>query len=325
MGSSAGRRLRALCTFLAALAAVPGAAWAQPGPKARDVGAEGLALYEKGDYARALERFDMANGITPAPTLSIRAARCLVKLGRLVEASERYLEVTRFTLTDRSPAVHVQAVQQARTELDALTPMIPTLDIAVEGSGADEIEASLDGVTLPRALLGQPQPLDPGTHRLQLRTPERSFDTAVVLKAGDRLKLWVPAPEKKTPTAPAAPPPAASSSALRTWGIATLVVGGAGAMMGVFSGALALAEQDALEARCPDRNCPPDEHAAADRYDVTRVFTTVGLVLGGAGLAVGTTLVLVAPDDEAPAAGPETTASVSAWIGANGIGLGLRF
>jgi hypothetical protein len=317
-----------LCTLLTALVVGPGAALAQTGTKARDLGAEGLALYEKGDYARALERFDMANGITPAPTLGIRAARCLAKLGRLVEASERYLEVTRFPLTGGSPAVHVQAVQQARTELDALAPTIPTLDIEIDGSDADEIEAKLDGVALPRALLGQPQPLDPGTHRLQVRTSEQTFDTAIALKPGDRLRLWLPAREKRAPAAAPAPRPEVSSSALRTWGIATLVVGGAGAMMGVFNGALALAEQDALEARCPDRNCPPEEHAAADRYDVTRVFTTVGLALGGVGLAVGTTLMLVDPGDEVAAtepSGAEPRTMLSAWIGANGIGLGLRF
>src|SRR4051812_30455373 len=70
---------------------------------ARKLGQEAVKLYEAGDYARALEKFNTADSLVPAPTLGLYAARCLTKLGKVVEASERYLEVTRMQL-DRGSA-----------------------------------------------------------------------------------------------------------------------------------------------------------------------------------------------------------------------------
>jgi hypothetical protein len=319
------------CAAFAAgtLAAPPGQAQPadQPRGSARDLGAEGLALYEQGDYVRALERFDLAHGLMPAPTLGIRAARCLVRLGRLVEASERYLEVTRFPLTERSPQVHIQAVQQASVELDALQPTIPTLTVATDRLDGEPLEAKIDGAVMPAAMLGQPQPLDPGPHRIELRGPDRDFEAPLVLKPGDKITLWLPPiakPRASGPTAAASPP----MSAVRRWGIASLVVGGAGTMMGVFSGALALAQQDALEARCPERSCPPAEHAAADRYDATRVLTTVGLVLGGVGLGAGATLMLLDSSDDPATPSPRRAqgdVALDVWLAPNGAGLAIGF
>src|SRR5262249_5440698 len=66
--------------------------------KARTIGEEGLALYDQGRYIEALDRFQSASALVKAPTLDLMAARCLTKMGRLVEASERYLDVTRMTV-----------------------------------------------------------------------------------------------------------------------------------------------------------------------------------------------------------------------------------
>src|SRR4051812_4084136 len=61
---------------------------------ARGLGEEGIALFDRGDYAGALARFERAEAVVRMPTLSLRAAWCLEKLGRLVEAAERYLVTT---------------------------------------------------------------------------------------------------------------------------------------------------------------------------------------------------------------------------------------
>ena len=101
---------------------------------ARKLGNEAQKLFDAGDYEAALEKFNLADSLVSAPTLGLRAARCLVKLGRLVEASERYLEVTRMHLDRSAPMVMRKAqveahinqgtvhgnryAAQARTEVD---------------------------------------------------------------------------------------------------------------------------------------------------------------------------------------------------------------
>jgi hypothetical protein len=51
-------------------------------------------------YEESVKKFSQAYNIMRMPTLALGKARGLVKLGRLVEASELYLEVTRLEPTD---------------------------------------------------------------------------------------------------------------------------------------------------------------------------------------------------------------------------------
>src|SRR5690242_3471253 len=87
---------------------------------ARKLGTEAVKLFEAGDFAAALDKFNTADSLVPAPTLGLYAARCLVKLDRLVEASERYLAVTRMQLERGAPAVMRKAQADAVTEREKL-------------------------------------------------------------------------------------------------------------------------------------------------------------------------------------------------------------
>src|SRR5690606_7682221 len=48
------------------------------------------AAFDAGDYERALERATVAYGLVPAPTLALLEARALLRLGRWLEARNRY-------------------------------------------------------------------------------------------------------------------------------------------------------------------------------------------------------------------------------------------
>src|SRR5262245_51329128 len=93
-----------LTVLLAATSAMgePVAADEETRAKARAIGEEALALYDQGRYIEAFDKFQSASDLVKAPTLDLMAARCLVKMGRLVEASERYLDVTRMTVDDKA-------------------------------------------------------------------------------------------------------------------------------------------------------------------------------------------------------------------------------
>lgn len=52
--------------------------------------AEGAALFNKGDYAGALEKFSKAHGLIPEPNLLFNIARCHEAMGQVELAIERY-------------------------------------------------------------------------------------------------------------------------------------------------------------------------------------------------------------------------------------------
>lgn len=314
--------------FAAALCIVtsPAAAQApdfQARSAARKLGAEGLKLYQQKDYAGALDKFDRANTLVPAPTLAIRAARCLVELGRLVEASDRYLEVTRMELPVTSRWVHKKAQLEAGKEREALLPRIPNLVIHVEGE-FERVE--IDGEAVPEALIGASRPTDPGEHTVVAFRDEQQAEAKVTLEESETKELTVTMPPPPPPPEPPPPPPPPPSNFWQHARWTALGIGAGGLVAGVSHGAIALAREGSLEDECPNRTCPPDSHGAADFYDGLRVGATVGFVLAAVGLTAGAAIWIVGPDDEGPDdARVDPGIRVRAFAGLQGAGLAGTF
>ena len=62
---------------------------------AREVAQQGLDDYEAGEYETAAEKLLSAYQVVKLPTVALHTARALAKVGKLVEASEVYLQATR--------------------------------------------------------------------------------------------------------------------------------------------------------------------------------------------------------------------------------------
>jgi len=78
-----------LLVLLAQVAAPPGADPVAKA-KAQAVLKEGTALYERGDFAAALDRFETAYGIFPSPKLQFNIGQADRSLGRPLEAVEAF-------------------------------------------------------------------------------------------------------------------------------------------------------------------------------------------------------------------------------------------
>src|SRR5688500_19688537 len=61
---------------------------------ARALGTAGVEAYQANDFATATDKLEKAYGILRAPSLGLWSGRALVKVGKLVEAADRFLEVT---------------------------------------------------------------------------------------------------------------------------------------------------------------------------------------------------------------------------------------
>src|ERR1051325_8916070 len=95
---------------------------------ARALAAQGSQAFERRDFAQALELFQRASAIIPAPTITLMEARTLVELGRLVEAVEKYGATQRMLAVDPNNIVFQEAAASAQREVEPLLQRIPTLD-----------------------------------------------------------------------------------------------------------------------------------------------------------------------------------------------------
>src|SRR5690349_3336121 len=67
---------------------------------ARELGVEGIQAYQANDVSTADQKLEKAYRLFAAPTLGLWSARSRAKLGRLVEAAERYRQVVQISPAD---------------------------------------------------------------------------------------------------------------------------------------------------------------------------------------------------------------------------------
>jgi hypothetical protein len=278
---------------------------------ARDLALRAAQAYEAGDHATAQDLFHRAYALVPAPTLSLREARALEKLGRLVEAVEAYVRTTRTRVNPNDPEVFQQSVREAQDELAQLRPRVPRLKIAVEGADTSQLTVTVDGKPLRRELVGVEAPIDPGTHAIEATTANGAgASQSVTLKEGESqsvvLRLEAGQAPVTAPTAEAAgsaSTPAAADAGgsrwQRTWAIVSFGVGGAGLGVGVITGLMASSRHSRAEDGCPENRCVAGSPAAddVDAFRSLRTVSTVGYVVAAVGVAAGTTLLLTAPKE----------------------------
>jgi hypothetical protein len=297
---------------------------------ARTLAESGLTLVEQGDYPGALEKFDRALTLIQVPTVGVRAARCLVKLGRLVEASERYRQAAAMTIDPTASAAfrqsQAEAQAEAETERAALLKRIPRLEIALEGAAPADVELTIDGKPAPTATIGIARPMDPGSHRLTVR---RGADTdtrdgllkegesqRVVLKLPPRAAVGALRPSGPGPTPPLAPRP---GSTQRLFASITMGAGGAAVVVGGVTFLLALGKKGDLDRLCQDQTCHADATDTLSAYNTMRTVSTVTWVGGGVLLAGGVIAYLTAPSSGPPRAAAAAI-TIAPWIGPGSAG-----
>jgi hypothetical protein len=313
---------------------------------ARDLGYEGVELFQKGDFAGADDRLDRAYRALKAPSLGLWSARALAKLGKLVEANERYLEVTRLD-TAGQPEIQRTAQADAAHEQEALQSRIPRIVVKVaapQGSPAPEV--TVDGAAIPSSLIGVKRPVNPGKHVIvaksgalssqkEINVAEGSTtDVPMVLEAGGapvapatQPVAPAPAPALAPENAPSTKPTGdasadegtAAGSGQRTAAWVAIGVGAAGLVVGGVTGVMAISTKSSVEDQCRNNQCLPPAHADVDKYNSLRTISSVGFIAGVVCAGAGVTLLLTAPK-------PESTAlQLRAYVGASEAGVAGSF
>jgi hypothetical protein len=348
-------RFRAVPLLCCASLAIAAPAFAQnPSPEdvasARALGTEGVRLADAGDCASAIPKLEAAERLYHAPTTLERLGECQVNLGRLVAGTESLNRVVRENLAPGAPAAFVAAQRRANEILASAKARIGKLRIHVDGAPIDKVSVTVDGANVPSVLFDADRATDPGTHEVRAtaigyRTEAATVqlapgaDAAVSLKlepdpnAGAAPGSLTSAPQPIGPAMTAnsssAPSPASGSSGPnRVPAFVALGIGGAGIAVGSVFGIMALGTKSTLDNACPDKKmCPASSQSDIDDLSTRATISNVGFIVGIAGVAVGTILLVTTHGEESRPTGASASPRVRVrpWLGVGAAGLGGTF
>jgi hypothetical protein len=280
---------------------------------ARKLGYSGVEAYQAGDFKTAHEKLEKSYRVLQVPSVGLWSARTLVKLGKWVEASERYLEISRLTVSSGDHAVQKQALAEAAAELEALGPKIPSVVVQLEGAAPAEVKVTVDGTAIASELVNEARPVNPGQHRVEgTRGTEQVLVEITLAEAEQKtavLRFGQPASSAPAPVTDAAP---TAGSALGTRRKLALVAGGVGLVgvgLGTYFGLQSKSKLEEADKYCQGGNCtdPRGVTAGEDAYTAGNI-STVGIVVGALGLGGGIVLWVTAPassSTEQPPSAPQ--------------------
>ncbi len=301
---------------------------------ARAMGTAGVEAFQSGKYAEASDKLEKAYGLLKVPSLGLWSARALAKRGQLVEAEERYLETTGLQAPSGDSAVQRKAQQDAKADLAALKPRIPSLVIKVSNVDATQLSLTLDGQPLATSWLGRPRLVDPGEHHVSAQRGADETQGSAMVAEGESKDVAL-----AFNSAPVAAPAAAATDATialnapadlddsgqpshtkRTFGWVALGVGAAGLALGGVTGIIAAGKKSDLKnsGECVADRCPTSQTDTVNSLNSMRTISTVGFIAGG--VLAGTGIVLLLSSGSS-----SSSAATQAWLSPTSFGLQRTF
>ncbi|UQA62817.1 hypothetical protein [Polyangium aurulentum] len=291
----------------------PSEAKAETGGTAEVLFDEGVALADAGKLEEACKKFEASERLEHAPGTLLNLADCYEKTQRFSSAFEAYNKVA----VESREAGKTARAQEARSRADALKPRISKLviDLAPDVAAVPGLVVKRNGTLVASPLWGQSVPVDAGEQTITVSAPGKApWRETIAVREAETATVSV-----KTLEDPKMP-------AQKIGAIAAGGVGVAGVVVGSVFGLLAMSKwSDAVDA-CKGPDSSPtscstpkgvtDASALGSEANGLATISTVGFVLGGAGLAAAGILWFTAPRDAPPA---------SAWrvvpvVGPAGVG-----
>ncbi|MET0791998.1 MAG: hypothetical protein ABW061_10800 [Polyangiaceae bacterium] len=274
---------------------------------ARKLGYSGVEAYQAGDYRTANDKLEKAYAVLRVPSLGLWSARALVKLGKLVEASERYAQVAQLGASVGNEAVQKRALADAASELALLNPKIPSITVHIEGAPPAEVQVRIDGAPIAQELLGEARPVDPGPHKIEGQRGAEQAVVELVLAESEQksalLQFRAPVATTAPVSVPATPAPAPASDSpfvrlgqQRTFALIAGGVGVVGIGVGTVFGLKSKSNHDEAAKYCEGSVCNDARgvNAGSDAH-AAGTISTVAMIVGGVGLAGAAVLWFTAP------------------------------
>jgi len=292
----------ACCVAVPALAqgtAGPGASARGAQEEARALAYAGVEAYEAGDFVSADQKLRRAYALVPVPAVGLWSARALVKLNRLVEASRRYLDVSRSSYAAGDADVQKQAKRDAERERAELLPRIPRLRIELRGATGADVRVTIDGIPTAASALSEPILVNPGDHWIEAQQGTLRSQAQLTLAAGETKSAPLALAGAATSSdlasveAPLAEPRDAANASddmWRTVGWVGVGVGGATLVGSALAGIIAYSQLSEFD--CDGDTCQSDNATDVATYNGLRTFSTIGYITGSVLTGAGIFLLL---------------------------------
>lgn len=271
---------------------------------------DGKALREKGELPGALEKLKAAYALAETPITALELGKTYAQMGKLVEAREVLLAVSRLPVRKNEST----KAAEARTESEALAaqikPRLASLTVRVKGVPPGSTQkVTVDGAVVPPDAVSVPRILNPGAHIVVLEVNGKPTQSDVSLIDGEARELeLVPADGGAPPpivpppvTGPENPPSAATGGGTSPLVPIGFTVAGIGVVVGVVTGIMTLSTASTVKKTCnPDGRCPAAAQSDLDSASTTGTISTIGFIVGIAGAAVGVTGLLMSKPNTEP-------------------------
>jgi len=242
--------------------AEPPAVSAEDDAKAHQLYQEGDALFAKEDFEGALAAFEQAYALSKRAALLFNMANALEKLGRPGEALTRLR-----AYFPEAPERRRAAVEQRIAELE-------------------------------KAVAPGPPPPDPGPEPGPKPPPTMPPPPPATASPPIAPPLLPPPPT----ASPQPPPPVAGPSGLAIAGYTLVGVGGAGLVVGIVLGSLALSARSDIDEHCIEQDgalrCTTEADSALSRDESFALGADISLIAGFVLAASGATLLIVTSGDD---------------------------
>jgi len=321
-GERAGTRARSfgrLAAWMIALALVGAAApsLAQNAQGAAEaLFKEAVTLAKKGDFATAIDKFQASYQMDPAPGTLLGLAMAEEKSGRVAASLAHYRDLLGIARKARD----TQRVSAAEAGIRRVEPKVARIVLFADPPLPADAELTLDGASIPLAVIGSELPVDPGERSIRVTTRRGEFSTRVTLSPGATERISI-ALKESAPAAPAAPPasapaietppPVAAEASSGGTGLRTagLIVGGVGVVaagVGTWLWFKSGKTFDEVDSACPDHRCPSDQQSRVDDGKQQESLGRIALIAGGVLAATGVTLFVVGGNGKKESPAPAT-------------------
>ena len=278
--------------------------------KADSLFRQGKRLMSEKRYADACESFEHSFRLDPGIGAELNVAKCYEEWGKLATAYRAFKKAE-----DLAKDAHDSRVGKIHELVEQLDLQVPKLTIHVaKDADADSLKVWMDGATVERARLNEPQMVDPGPHLVEYQAgDEKKKSKLIPIERGGSSDVTLDLPSKKLVVsntidkqhaAPHTSEKAGTRPLLdpgRTQRIAGIATGGLGIVMIGISSVMTLSARgsynDALAMHCGGMTNGCDAQGLIDTADARHSanIATVVFVIGAFAIGGGAALYFTAP------------------------------
>lgn len=296
-------------------------------PAAEAAFRSGSELMARGNVAEACASFEQSRRLEPTLGTVLRLADCYETMGRTASAWALFVEARGAAVVAGNADQERLATERAHHLEQRLSKIVLHVEESVEGE-----QLKINGVAVPAAGWGSTLPVDPGLQHIEVSAPGHSgWAVDVDAEFGPRtVSVHVPrlnaaVREVVVPTPVDAAPKRGFRNSMRTIGLVTGTVGLGGVALGGVFAAQAYGAST-RECRKGDLNgCNESSTALKNDARAAATRATIAFVAGGALLAAGVTLLVLAPAKRESHALFQPRLRKVKWLGTAGLTLQGEF